>query len=274
MKITYEYYPNAKKKAITMSYDDGHIYDRRLIETFNRYGIRGTFHLNSASFGLEDFVNASEIDELYKGHEISVHTLNHFHLSMIPRESLIEEITVDKNNLESICHYPVRGMSYPFGGFSPQIVTLLPLLGMEYSRTVQSHGEFFLPDNFLTWHPTCHHNDNLIEKLNSFNNTKSWDFMPLFYVWGHSFEFERQNNWHIIEEFCEAAGGDDSVWYATNIEIKDYVTALQDLKFSVDKTMVYNPSAIPVWIGVDSKPICVKPGEITNLSDVTYSNSL
>ena len=37
------------------------------------------------------------------------------------------------------------------------------------------------------------------------------------------------------------------MWYATNIEIVDYVNALRGLKFSADSTMVYNPSAVDVY---------------------------
>ena len=40
-------FPNGKSKAFTMSYDDGTIHDRRLVEIMNRYGIRGTFNLNA-----------------------------------------------------------------------------------------------------------------------------------------------------------------------------------------------------------------------------------
>lgn len=40
-------YPDGKKKALTFSYDDGQIHDRRLVEILNRYGMKGTFHLNS-----------------------------------------------------------------------------------------------------------------------------------------------------------------------------------------------------------------------------------
>lgn len=265
MKITHEFYPEGKRKALTFSYDDGQIYDRKLVQIFNNYGLRGTFHLVSGSLDQEIFVKAEEIAALYKEHEISVHTLNHYHLSMVSRETFIEEILADKKNLETLCRYPVRGMSYPFGDYNEKIVSALPLLGIEYSRTVQSHGRFTLPENFLVWHPTCHHNDQLMDKLDAFNNTLSWDFMPLFYVWGHSFEFERQDNWHLIEEFCKKAGGKNDVWYATNIEIKDYVTALRSIKYDVSQTLAYNPSAIPIWIGVNSQPVCLRPGVVTIL---------
>ena len=50
MKI-YTCFPEGKAKALTMSYDDGRLQDERLVEIFNKYGIRGTFNLN---YGLMD----------------------------------------------------------------------------------------------------------------------------------------------------------------------------------------------------------------------------
>ena len=47
-QITYNYYPGGKTKALTMSFDDGRIFDRDLIIMFNKYGIKGTFHLISS----------------------------------------------------------------------------------------------------------------------------------------------------------------------------------------------------------------------------------
>ena len=46
MKNIYYCFPQGKAKALTMSYDDGREQDRKLVEIFNRYGIRGTFNLN------------------------------------------------------------------------------------------------------------------------------------------------------------------------------------------------------------------------------------
>ena len=44
---------NGKKKAVTFSFDDGVTQDIRLIEIFNKYGLKGTFNLNSGFLGLE-----------------------------------------------------------------------------------------------------------------------------------------------------------------------------------------------------------------------------
>jgi peptidoglycan/xylan/chitin deacetylase (PgdA/CDA1 family) len=42
---------NGKKKALTFSYDDGVLQDIRLIELFNKYGMKATFNLNSEKLG-------------------------------------------------------------------------------------------------------------------------------------------------------------------------------------------------------------------------------
>lgn len=261
MQIKFNYYPSGKRKALTMSYDDGQIHDRRLVELFYRYGIKGSFHLNSGSLGREDILDSAEVRDLFAGHEVSAHGLTHPFLSQVPKEELAHQILDDRRRLEELAGYPVRGMSYPFGDFDDAVLAALPAMGIEYGRTTLSHGRFSLPNNFLLWHPTCHHNDAVMDKLRQFQNTYSWQQMPLFYVWGHSFEFHRQDNWQLIEEFCAAAANDPDVWYATNIEIVDYVNALKGLKFNVERTMVYNPSATAVWIDVDGQPVEIGPGE-------------
>ena len=40
-------YPNGKKKAFNVTYDDGVLQDIRFVELLNKYGLKGTFNLNS-----------------------------------------------------------------------------------------------------------------------------------------------------------------------------------------------------------------------------------
>ncbi|ORX23081.1 polysaccharide deacetylase [Thermoanaerobacterium sp. PSU-2] len=261
VRIRFDYYPNGKRKALTMSYDDGQVYDRKLVEIFNKYGIKGTFNLNSGMFDSEPYVSKEEIKKLYEGHEVAVHTVDHPYLTLISKEELVYQIMEDRKNLEALVGYQVRGMAYPFGDYSHALAKELKSFGIEYSRTVNSTRSFRIPNDFLEWHPTCHHDQNVIGKLNDFKNVPAWEQMPLFYVWGHSFEFERNGNWDLIEEFCKMASFDEDVWYATNIEIVNYINALKSLKFSADGSIVYNPSAIPVWIGVDGEAVKIDSGE-------------
>jgi hypothetical protein len=85
------------------------------------------------------------------------------------------------------------------------------------------------------------------------------------YVWGHSFEFSRDNNWELIDEFCRKMGGYDDIWYATNIEIVDYMNDAGNLKYTIDQDLVYNPSVQSVWISVDDEGVEIKGGEMKKI---------
>jgi len=260
MKINTNLYPNGKKYALTMSYDDGRDYDRRVVEIFDKNGIKGTFHLNSSRFDSPGAVTTPEIPDLYKNHEVSCHTLTHPFLQHCPVNVALDEIRKDRELLEKACGYTVRGMSYPFGTYNEQVIDIMRMSGMNYSRTTIATNNFNLPSEFLAWHPTTHHKGDLkglYERLIASRHST----MQLLYIWGHSYEFENDNNWNVLEDFCKLASGNDDIWYATNIEIFDYVMAIKALQFGVNYDMVYNPSCCSVWVAIDGVPVEIKPGE-------------
>lgn len=259
MKTVLKCFPGGKTKALTMSYDDNQIFDRRLVEIFNKYGIKGTFHIISGTLDMEGRITSKEVKELYSGHEVACHCLTHPVIARCPDVQVAQEIIEDRKKLESLVGYPVRGLSYPFGSYSKSIMQMLPVLGIEYSRIVDSTGDFVLPENFYEWRPTCHHDYKLMELGQSFLNEYNIH-LKLMYVWGHSFEFDRNNNWGLIEDFCKEVGGNTQIWYATNIEIFDYLKALENLKFTAECDLVYNPSATSVWVKVDEKVIEIPGG--------------
>ena len=266
MKIRYNLFPEGKKRALTLSYDDGRDFDLRLARLFDLYGLKGTFHLNGGKLGRDRYLSAEDVRLHFARHEISCHSLTHPHINKIPTEELIYEMLEDRRVLEPLCGYPVRGMSYPNGIYNDAIVQALRVMGMQYSRTTVATNKFSLPEDFMQWHPTCHHTvENLFELLEKFRTSTRLS-LPVFYVWGHSYEFDRDDNWELIERFCREAGGDPEVWYATNIEIYDYVMALRGLRFSADRTMVYNPAATDVWISVDGAPVRVAGGATLHLN--------
>lgn len=94
-----------EKKAATLSYDDGTIHDRTLIKIMNKYSIKGSFHLNSSTIGKEGYVTKEELTTLYKGHEVSLHGVEHLFLANIPDQMLIEEIRGDRNFFEKEVGY-------------------------------------------------------------------------------------------------------------------------------------------------------------------------
>lgn len=263
--INFDRFPNNKRKILTMSYDDGKVQDRKLVEIFNKYGIRGTFHVNGGYLPRPERIEPSEVKTLYKNHEVSAHGLTHQSLGISPRENIVQQVVKDRMILEKLVGYPVRGMSYPNGLYNDTVVDILKATGIEYCRVVETHKNFSLPQDFLRWQGTCHHNENLLELGKKFLDQPYKNRPHLMYVWGHSIEFERDDNWDLIENFCKMMSNKDDIWYATNIEIVDYMNALNNLKFSADCTMVYNPSAITLWISVDEEPVVLEPGKITEL---------
>jgi peptidoglycan/xylan/chitin deacetylase (PgdA/CDA1 family) len=271
-------FPGGRKKAFTLSYDDGITQDKKLVSIFNKYKLKATFNLNSGIQNENNTwnnkgktiirMNIDEIKEVYKGHEIAVHSLSHPHLEDLPKEMIVKEIFEDRKNLEKIFCYPVRGMAYPYGTYNRKVLEVIKTCGIEYSRTVKQHEQFNLPENFLEWHPTCHHtNPKLMEIAKKFLET---DFrsMSLLYVWGHSYEFDIDENWELIEEFCKSVSNNTSIWYATNVEIIDYLKALDNLKYSADCEVVYNPTAISLWISVGEKIIEIESGEVIKLNEI------
>lgn len=267
MRIQLNCFPGGLCKAVTMSYDDGVVDDRRLVELFNRYGLKGTFHLNSGLMDDSRHVPADEIKTLYAGHEVSAHSVTHPFLDKVPPERVVMELMEDRRNLERLVGYPVRGMSYPFGTYNDAVVSALPTLGIEYARTTRSTGTFDLPDNPLLWGPTCHHKSvkEYAEKFVTEQQLPNKIKLRLLYVWGHSYEFDRDNNWIVIEDACRLLSAQDDIWFATNAQIIGYMNALRRLQFSVDGTIVHNPSAIPVWVRADATPVELAPGVVTSL---------
>ena len=59
----------------------------------------------------------------------------------------------------------------------------------------------------------------------------------------------------------------DNKYFPTNIEIIEYLKALDNLKYSADCEIIYNPSAISIWISFEEKIIEIKPSETIKLKE-------
>ncbi len=261
-------FPGGRPKALTFSYDDAVEQDIRLVEIFNKYGLKGTFNINTGSFAPEGKVypegqvhrrmSEKQVYELFKDspHEVAVHTLTHPFLEQLPIATAAYEVLGDKMNIEKMFGTITRGMAYPFGTYSDAVISMLKGCGIAYSRDTVTTSNFDLPDNWLAWKGTCHHrNPNLMSLAEKFIKEQPKSEAWLFYVWGHSYEFEQCDNWNVIEAFAERMANNKEIWYATNIEIHDYIAAQRQLRISADETILQNPTAIDVWVEKDSREI-------------------
>ena len=265
---------DGKRKVLTFSYDDGVVQDIRLVNIFNKYGLKATFNINSGCYLPEDVtreklrgrLKRSEAIALYKdsGHEVAVHGLEHKFLSKLKPAEMVREVLEDRKNIEKDFGTITRGMAYAYSDYNAEAIEILKQCGIVYSRAVASTKSFHFPTNWWAIQPTCHHaNESLMALAEKFVDTQprypsdNW----LFYVWGHSYEFDDRDNWDVIERFAEYVSGRDDVWYATNIEIHDYVRAYEALVVDAATTRVFNPTLIDVWFTENGKTYCVKAGE-------------
>jgi len=221
-------FPKGKMKALTLSYDDGVEQDRKLIEILNRYGIKATFNLNSGiQSGSSQWerngitirrMNVATLPALYKGHEIAVHSLTHPRLENMDEETVVNELEQDKINLERIFGAKMRGMAYPYGTFTDKIKEIVRHCGLLYARGVVSTFSFDIPKDLLGYQPTAKHTDTrLMELAETFIKLKP-ETPQVFYLWGHSYEFDIDNNWQVIEDFCKLMSNKDDIYYATNAQ--------------------------------------------------------
>ncbi|MBR2926006.1 MAG: polysaccharide deacetylase family protein [Clostridia bacterium] len=268
MRYVFMRFPNFLSKAVTLSYDDGVIYDKKLIEIMDRNGLKGTFNLNSGMFGVKRRMLREEALALYtdSGHEVAVHGKNHLSLAELQPAMICDEILNDRIALEEMFGTVINGMAYAGGSFDDKAVEVLKHCGIDYARTVVSTEKFEIPTDWLRMPTTCHHsNPRLMELARAFAEGAPsiyyWGRTPrLFYLWGHTYEFHDNDNWHIIEEFAEYIGNREDIWYATNGEIYRYVKAYDSLQFSANGERVYNPSAIDVYLNYYDDQFVVPAG--------------
>ena len=224
---------NGKIKAVTFSFDDNVTQDIRAIEIMNKYGIKGTFNLNSGLIGLEGNLvregfsvthnknAAADIPRIYAGHEIAAHSVTHPTLTSLSDEEVIRQVEDDRIALSEIAGYEVVGMAYPNGPFDARVADLIRNhTGIKYSRTVVSTYKYDTQTDLITFHPTLHHReDNVLEVCEKFFALQT-DKPQTLYIWGHAYEMDiGSDGWERFEALCKFVGGKSDVFYGTNREV-------------------------------------------------------
>ena len=226
---------SGKMKAVTFSYDDGVTQDIRLVEILNRYGLKATFNLNSELLSKDGYLDILgkkishyklqpyEINEVYKAHEIASHTLTHPDLTEMSAEEVIRQVEMDRLNLSELSGVEVIGMAYP--GKQPNYNSRIAQIiedntGVKYARTTICSNDFSPQRDLYEFHPSVFHRDwerlyNLAEKFIELEPKNE----NIFYIWGHSYEFDINDEWDDFEKFCKFISNRSDIFYGTNKEI-------------------------------------------------------
>ena len=276
----YVRFPGYKLKTLTLSYDDANRQDKRLISIMQKHGLKGTFNINSGCYDSKydgeekGRMSRQEAIDLYtnSGMEVAIHGCYHLSLPEINIELALDDVLKDRKDHEKTFNRIVKGMAYAYGTYNDEVVDVLKKLGVNYSRTTICTGKFDLPTDWLRLPTTCHHKDeHLMVFAKEFvegDEGKSWQNkkLKMFYLWGHSYEFDNDDNWNVIEEFAEYVGNRDDIWYATNGEIFDYLQAAEKLQFSADARLVKNPTAIDIYIDYGNQKCLIPAGKTFDMA--------
>lgn len=227
---------SGKLKAITFSYDDAVTQDIELVELFNKYNLKATFNVNSELLNTNNMLirdnkriahyklHKCDVKGIYEGHEVAVHTLTHPHLPPLEEAEVIRQVEQDRLNLSEIVGYEVIGMAYPGGGVNndDRVAEIIKNnTGVKYSRTITCNDSFDIQENLYRFNPTAYHLhfDKIMEMGEKFINM-SPDKPQIFYIWGHSYEFDYQSDYLAkFEEFLKLIANRDDIFYGTNKEI-------------------------------------------------------
>jgi peptidoglycan/xylan/chitin deacetylase (PgdA/CDA1 family) len=243
-------YPNGNHKALIMSYDDGLDDDIALAQLFDRYGIIGTFHLNSGLLDtraiwnegkpneiLQTYLSKDTLVHVFKNHEIAVHGTYHKALAGLSDKEILEEINVDIENLTILSDRKISSMAYAFGSTNDHVAEVIGTTPLTNARTVKSSYNFDLPEDYYLWNPTCHDSEAL-EYLEAYISLDS-PSLSLFYVWGHSWELRDTLRNQNILKFCNKIGDRDDIWYTGAGNFADYHASLKALE--IGPQQIVNP---------------------------------
>ena len=224
-----------KKKAITFSFDDGVSQDIRTIAILDKYGLKGTFNLNSGKFGMKfpyetegrvverTLIEPTQVKELYKSHEVAVHTVAHPNLTELPDSCVAWQVEQDRKMLEELTGKEVRCMAYPCGGVNndDRVAEVIKReTKIRFARTITTTYSFDLQENNLRFNPTAHfRNEKIFDLAEQFLALET-DEPKVFYIWGHTYEFDAQEGaWERFERLCQMIAGKDDIFYGTNGEV-------------------------------------------------------
>lgn len=269
-------WPGGRRRALTLSFDDGVEQDRRLVALMNRYGIKGTFNIHSGFFAGRDnvirndagndyrHIPAEEIKDVYEGHEVAVLSVNHTQLMELSSPVVLAEIMKDRKSLETLAGCCVRGMASPVDTNDTRLHSLVKMCGIRYTRGSRCSHSFDVPQNPYDWACSCHQRD--IDQLLDRFLEKSYS-LRLLSIWGHSYVFEQTNTWDVIEKQLCRLGGHTDIWYATNQEIFAYIDGFNHLRRTEDGKQIQNQSSQCIWLEINGKEYVIEPGKMLTVAE-------
>lgn len=262
-------YPGGKSKAFNISYDDGVLQDIRFVELLNKYGLKGTFNLNSGLMEQEfawvhecgmtvKRLSPSAAAGLYHGHEVACHTRSHPYMDHYSEDQIMEEIASDRESLERLFGCQVAGYATPFYYFSDLVAKCVRSCGLEYARISETDLSYAPRTDYYRWKGGAFHESPELEGyVEGFLRTD--EELAFCQIVGHSYDLDVFDMWDRIESILKAVRECEDVWPATHIELVRYLRRME--KAEITREYVRNNSDSDLWFRVDGKTVMLHPVE-------------
>lgn len=263
-------YPYGKKKAFNVTYDDGVLQDFRFVKLLDRYGIKGTFNLNSAlAENRFEWTHESGLvvkrlppdilPPLYAGHEAASHTRTHPCMAGLTKEQILYELAQDKAGLEALFQREIKGFAVPFDYYSERIAACVKECGFAYARISEESGSFAPPKDFYNWRATVFHCSPQLDGLvQRFLNTD--EELALFQIVGHTYDLDVENKWAQMENIFRTISEQSDILPMTNIELAEYLKAMEAAQ--ITDRYIQNNSGQSLWFDLKGAVREVQPGAV------------
>lgn len=260
-------YPGGKGKAFNITYDDGVTQDLRFVELMNRYGLKGTFNLNSELMeigftwthpnGMEvKRLSADTARWLYRGHEIASHTRTHPYMHDLSEEEVLDQMGRDKAYLEEMFGVEVAGFAVPFDYYSPMIADCAKHCGFEYARMSEFSHSYVPCRDYWFWQTGFYHiQPGLDAFVDGFLETEQE--LAVCQIVGHSYDLDAEKLWKTMEQILCRVSRDETVWSCTNLELVRYLKAMDRAEVTEDS--IRNGSDMELWFEIGGMTVCVPP---------------
>jgi len=260
-------YPYGNKKAFNITYDDGVYQDIRFVELLNRYGIKGTFNLNS-DLMYQQFewvhengmivkrLSAETVSALYQNHEVASHTLTHPYMHDMSESGIMHQMLQDKKNLEQLFGKKICGFAVPFDYYSDMTAECAQNCGFEYARCSEERFLYTPPENYYWWAAGIFHlNPQFEQFVKDFFETE--EELALCQIVGHSYDLDAENMWESIENLLKRISEDSDVISMTNIDIVRYLKAMRSAV--ITEKFIENNTDTELWFEINGNIVAVKP---------------
>jgi hypothetical protein len=253
-KVTLADYPGGAKMAAILSWDDGIPQDKPAAELMHRHGWRASFFLNHHSPMVARWKELTDL-----GMEIGSHSWSHPFYPLQSPSRCRDESVVMRKFLESKVNHPIISYAYPFN----------------YGPAFDADGDYVLRAQRDAGYLSCRStlsgplaldalgdplalktNGHFLmgrDKIEAEWQRASRTRLGVFYIWGHTYEIAKDEDWKSFEDLLLTYGKRPEAWYASQgdlmvwklIRNETHVSASGDsrqMKITID-----TPDLHPWW---------------------------